>query len=55
MPYFATKDGTKLYYEDYGQGATLLFSHGLNSSHLAIKNFIRKAELRKVVGLTKIL
>lgn len=42
MPYFATKDGTKLYYEDCGQGSALLFSHGLNSSHLAIKNFINK-------------
>lgn len=50
MPYFATKDGTKLYYEDSGQGATLLFSHGLNSSHLAIKNFINefKGEYRLV-------
>lgn len=50
MPYFATKDGTKLYYEDCGQGSALLFSHGLNSSHLAIKNFINefKGEYRLV-------
>jgi len=36
------KDGTKIYYEDHGQGETLLFSHGLNSSHLAIKDFINE-------------
>ncbi len=40
MPMFATSDGTKLYYEDTGKGPTLVFCHGLNSSHLAIKNFI---------------
>ena len=40
MPMFTTTDGTKLYYEDTGKGPTLVFCHGLNSSHLAIKNFI---------------
>ncbi len=40
MPLFATSDGTKLYYEDTGTGPALVFCHGLNSSHLAIKNFI---------------
>ncbi len=33
-------DGTKIYFEDRGSGETLLFCHGLNSSHLAIKPFI---------------
>ena len=43
-------DGTKIYYEDHGHGETILFSHGLNSSHLAIKNFINefKGEYRIV-------
>lgn len=40
MPYITTSDGVKIYYEDHGQGETLLFSHGMNSSHLRIKNFI---------------
>ena len=40
MPFYATKDGTKLYYEDIGKGPALVFCHGLNSSHLAIRNFI---------------
>ena len=40
MPYMTTSDGVKIYYEDHGQGETLLFSHGMNSSHLRIKNFI---------------
>ncbi len=40
MSYLAMTDGTKIYYEDYGRGETLLFAHGLNSSHLDIKKFI---------------
>lgn len=40
MPYLALKDNIKIYYEDRGKGETLLFCHGLNSSHLDIKNFI---------------
>ena len=40
MSMFATSDGTKLYYEDTGTGPALVFCHGLNSSHLAIKAFI---------------
>ena len=44
------KDGVKIYYEDHGDGETLLFSHGLNSSHLAIRDFINefKGEFRTV-------
>lgn len=40
MPYLVMTDGTKIYYEDKGKEQTLLFAHGLNSSHLKIKNFI---------------
>ena len=40
MPYLLTSDSVKIYYEDHGQGETLLFSHGMNSSHLVIKDFI---------------
>ena len=42
MPYLTVKDGTKIYYEDVGQGETIVFSHGLGSSHLKIKNFINE-------------
>lgn len=50
MPYYATQDGTKLYYEDIGKGETILFLHGLGSSHIKIKNFINefKSEYRCV-------
>ena len=34
MPYLTSFDGTKIYYEDVGKGETILFSHGLGSSHL---------------------
>ena len=40
MPYLTMKDGTKIYFENHGRDETLLFSHGLNSSHLALKPFI---------------
>jgi len=41
MPYLNLRDDTKIYYEDNGvKGQTLLFAHGLNSSHSKIKNFI---------------
>ncbi len=40
MPYFAVQDGTKLYYEEYGHGETVLFVHGLSSSHFELRNFI---------------
>lgn len=42
MSYLTMKDGVKIYYEDHGKGETILFLHGLNSSHLKIKNFIEK-------------
>ena len=50
MSYLTMSDGVKIYYEDHGTGKTLLFIHGLNSSHLAIKNFINefKTEYRTV-------
>lgn len=40
MPYLALRDKVKLYYEDGGSGETILFVHGLNSSHFELKNFI---------------
>ncbi len=40
MPYLVLRDGIKIYYEDCGKGDTIIFCHGLNSSHLKIKNFI---------------
>lgn len=54
MSMFATSDGTKLYYEDTGKGPTLVFCHGLNSSHLAIKKFIDefRGEWRCIVDMT---
>ncbi len=42
MPYLAMRDGTKIYYEEHGKGETLLFSHGLSSSHLELRNFINE-------------
>ena len=42
MPYLTVQDGTKIYYEDVGKGEVILFSHGLGSSHLKIKNFINE-------------
>ena len=50
MSCLAMKDGTKIYYEDSGKGEPILFSHGLNSSHLAIKEFINefKSEYRTI-------
>ena len=40
MPYLAMQDNTKIYYEDYGKGETILFVHGLSSSHFELRNFI---------------
>ena len=50
MPYLTSFDGTKIYYEDVGTGETILFSHGIASSHLKIKNLINefKSEYRCV-------
>ncbi len=42
MPYLAMSDGAKIYFEDFGHGETILFCHGLNSSHIKIKNFINE-------------
>ena len=39
MPYLTMQDGTKIYYEDRGNGQTILFAHGLNSSHIKTKIF----------------
>lgn len=41
MPYITMTDKTKIYYEDKGKGETLIFAHGLNSSHNANKDFSR--------------
>lgn len=35
MSFLTMDDGVKLYYEDSGVGETLIFAHGLNSSHFA--------------------
>ncbi|MBR6024788.1 MAG: alpha/beta hydrolase [Methanobrevibacter sp.] len=39
MSFLTMSDGIKIYYEDWGEGETLLFAHGLNSSHLLNKAF----------------
>ena len=39
MSFLTMSDGIKIYYEDHGDGETLVFAHGLNSSHLANKAF----------------
>ncbi len=42
MPYLTMSDSTKIYFEKTGKEKpqTILFVHGLNSSHLKIKTFI---------------
>ena len=40
MSYLTVYDGTKIFYEDYGDGEPVLFSHGLNGSHLNFKKII---------------
>ncbi len=42
MSYLTMRDGTKIYYEDQGIGETLLFCHGLNCSHLYMKDFMKE-------------
>lgn len=42
MPYLMMSDGAKIYYEVYGQGKTVLFCHGLNSSHNKIGIFMSR-------------
>lgn len=39
MPYLTMSDGIRIFYENYGEGETLIFCHGLNSSHNANKDF----------------
>ena len=39
MPYLTMSDEIKLYYENYGNGETIVFCHGLNSSHNANEKF----------------
>lgn len=39
MPFLTMSDGIKIYYEAHGEGETILFAHGLNSSHLKNKTF----------------
>lgn len=40
MPYLAMRDGTKIYFESRGRGETILFVHGLNSSHFELREFV---------------
>ncbi|MDR2156817.1 MAG: alpha/beta hydrolase [Clostridiales Family XIII bacterium] len=40
MAFFTTDDGTKLYYEQFGQGnKTLIFVHGLFDTHASFKEY----------------
>lgn len=39
MPYLTMSDRIKIFYETCGEGETLIFCHGLNSSHIANKEF----------------
>ena len=40
MPYLAMSDNTKIYYEERGQGDTVMFVHGLSSSHFELQPFM---------------
>lgn len=42
ISYLTVTDGTKIYYEDNGHGEVILFSHGLNGSHLNFKRIINE-------------
>ena len=42
MPYLTMIDSTRIYYEDIGKGETILFTHGLCSSHLEFKALINE-------------
>lgn len=44
MPYIAMKDNTKIYYEERGKGDTVMFVHGLSSSHFELRPFMREFE-----------
>lgn len=44
MPYLAMRDNTKIYYEEHGRGETVLFVHGLSSSHFELKPFMKNFE-----------
>lgn len=39
MTFLQMDDGAEIYFEDTGKGETLIFAHGLNSSHKANKDF----------------
>lgn len=42
MPFLTMDDDVRICYDDYGEGETLIFSHGLNSSHNVNKDFYDK-------------
>ena len=44
MSYLTVSDGAKIYFEDYGQGEPIIFSHGLNGSHSNFKKIIKEFE-----------
>lgn len=37
MPYFATSDHCKLYYEEHGEGQAVVFIHGWSATHHIFK------------------
>ena len=55
MPYLTMQDGTKLYYQDRGKGQTILFAHGLNSSHIKNRDFLDefRDEYKRIMHLQK--
>lgn len=42
MPFLTMDDDVRICYEEYGEGETLIFAHGLNSSHSVNKEFYDK-------------
>lgn len=53
MPYFETHDGVPIYYEDQGEGETILLVHGwmMNAEYWWQKNFEVLADSHRVVAL----
>ena len=53
MPYFESHDGVPIYYEDQGQGETILLVHGwmMNAEYWWQKNFDALADSHRVVAL----